>query len=262
MRPFPWPHSSPPPTSRRAHRAHTRTRTQSQRRSRPAAPPPPPARSRKCARAALPSGRPLLSKCELPIERRGWPRAPMSPAFSAAVSPAPGAASAQSAAPPGRLRPAAAVPSRHRAASRAPTDERAGTRGARARAGPRLVCCLPARRRAGRTRAAQGPRCPPARRSPPPLAPLPGWIPFLDTPPAVPAPGLPSLARTRDCASATPWRGDPGLSPRGGAAHPRGALPGWSPRPQVDSGRDASGLSTAGARAEDPGAGQRPSRGR
>lgn len=186
----------------------------------------------------------------------------MSPAFSAAVSPAPGAASAQSAAPPGRLRPAAAVPSRHRAASRAPTDERAGIRGARARAGPRLVCCLPARRRAGPTRAAQGPRCPPARRSSPPLAPLPGWIPFLDTPPAVPAPGLPSLARTRDCASATPWRGDPGLSPRGKAAHPRGALPGWSPRPQVDSGRDASGLSTAGARAADPEAGQRPSQGR
>lgn len=64
-------------------------------------------------------------------------------------------------------------------------------------------------------------------------------FPFPDTPPAVPAPGLPSPARTRDCAPATPWRGDPGRSPRGGAAHPRGALPGWSPRPQADSERGA-----------------------
>lgn len=121
----------------------------------------------------------------------------MSVAVSAAARPTPGAASAQSAAPPGRLRPAAAVPSRHRAASRAPTDERAGTRGARARAGPRLVCCLPARRHAGRTRAAQGPRCPPARRSapttraPPRLDPLPGHAPRCSRPgPPLPSPPL------------------------------------------------------------------------
>ncbi|XP_076403064.1 uncharacterized protein LOC121832723 [Peromyscus maniculatus bairdii] len=254
----------PPPSGALTERARALAHKASAARARPPRPRPP-ARSRKCARAALPSGRPLLSKCELPIERRGWPRAPMSPALSAAASPAPGAASAQSAAPPGRLRPAAAVPSRHRAASRAPTDERAGTRGARARAGPRLVCCLPARRRAGRTRAAQGPRCPPAPRSapttraPPRLDPLPGHAPSCSRP----GPPLPSPARTRDCASATPWRGDPGRSPLGGAAHPRGALPGWLPRPQADSERGAPGLSTAGAGAADPGpgAGQRPSRG-
>lgn len=263
-RPVATPHP-PPPAGALTERARALAHKASAARARPPRPRPP-ARSRKCARAALPSGRPLLSKCELPIERRGWPRAPMSPALSAAASPAPGAASAQSAAPPGRLRPAAAVPSRHRAASRAPTDERAGTRGARARAGPRLVCCLPARRRAGRTRAAQGPRCPPAPRSapttraPPRLDPLPGHAPSCSRP----GPPLPSPARTRDCASATPWRGDPGRSPLGRAAHPRGALPGWLPRPQADSERGAPGLSTAGAGAADPGpgAGQRPSRGR
>lgn len=177
----------------------------------------------------------------------------MSPALSAAASPAPGAASAQSATPPGRLRPATAVPSRHRAASRAPTDERAGTRGARARAWPRLVCCLPARRHAGRTRAAQGPSCPPARRSaptlraPPRLDSLPGHAPSCIRP------GLPSLARTRDCAPATPWRGDLGQSPSGEAAHPRGALPDWTPQPQEDSERGSLGPLCARAGAVDPG---------
>lgn len=192
---------SPPQPGARAASAHAHSHTKPAPRApgRPAPAPPPPARSRKCARAALPSGRPLLSKWELPIERCGWPRAPMSPALSAAASPAPGAASAQSATPPGRLRPATAVPSRHRAASRAPTDERAGTRGARARAWPRLVCCLQARRRAGRTRAAQGPSCPPARRSaptpsaPPRLDSLPGHAPSCTRPrPPLPCayPGL------------------------------------------------------------------------
>ncbi|KAL6082877.1 hypothetical protein STEG23_002571 [Scotinomys teguina] len=69
---------------------------------------------------ALPSGRPLLSKCELPIarvaagpdERRSPPRALRLGRLRRSLLPA-------------RAR-AAAVQSRHRAANRAPTDERAG----------------------------------------------------------------------------------------------------------------------------------------
>ncbi|XP_040602820.1 transmembrane protease serine 13-like [Mesocricetus auratus] len=178
----------------------------------------------------------------------------MSPAFSAAARPTPGAASAQSAAPPGRLRPAAAVPSRHRAASRAPTDERAGTRGARARAGPRLVCCLPARRHAGRTRAAQGPRCPPARRSAPttrapprldsPSRTRPQLFPPRASPPlrvpgTAPLPLLGAVTRAGARVVEQPIRvgryraGRRGLKQTARGAHP--------------------GLSTAGAGAADPG---------
>ena len=161
---------------------------------------PPRPRGRKCARAALPSGRPLLSKCELPMERRGRPRAPTSPARSAA-SPARGAAWAPSAALPARLRPGAAVPSRRAAPAAAPPG---GDR-ARARAG------LPARRppvsRRGR-RADHAGGCRPR----PPALPAPGAR--LPAPPR--RPHLPGAPRAPRVLTLRP----PGLEPVEPLVHP------------------------------------------
>lgn len=181
---------APPPARRRAHvGAHARSHTK--RRPRP----PPRPRGRKCARAALPSGRPLLSKCELPIERRGRPRAPMSPARSAA-SPAPGAAWAPSAAPPARLRPGAAVRAAPRRASSRSTG-RAGT-GARARgrgfrpSGLLFPGAGTAQHHAGGCR--RRPPAPPGARLP---TPAPAPLQHRPGPPCVPLPAAPHTRRPR-----------------------------------------------------------------